>query len=134
LSTMITAANIRAQLLSKRPDEGPHTIEPVQPRTVLSPAPTASPKRVQLPKRLMILEPSRPLSAINDDPVFETLYAAKILAVSPELMKKWRQRNQGPDFIQYESNGPVRYALSALRDYQERRTVALSKGFRRRGR
>jgi len=57
----------------------------------------------------MELEPPRPLSAINDDPVFNTRAAATIIGVSYEQMKKWRQRGQGPRYYQYGEDGPVRY-------------------------
>jgi hypothetical protein len=87
-------------------------------------AAAGTPTRTQLPRRLMILEPPQPLSAINDDPVFEYRDAAEILGVSPELVEKWRQRYEGPDFIQYGGpGGPVRYALSALMAYREHFTV-----------
>ena len=33
-------------------------------------------------------------------------------------MKKWRQRNQGPDYIQYGKDGTVRYELTALMAYR----------------
>jgi hypothetical protein len=62
----------------------------------------------------MLLEPPLPLSAIIDDPVFAVGAAATILGVSVAAMKKWRQRNQGPDYYQYGEKGPVRYALNTL--------------------
>jgi hypothetical protein len=71
----------------------------------------------------MKLEPSLPPSAINDDPVFNTAAAATILGVTSEAMKKWRQRCQGPDYIQYGDYGPVRYALSSLIAFKKSNTV-----------
>jgi hypothetical protein len=71
----------------------------------------------------MHLEPPQPLSAINDDPVFAEDAAGTIIGVSAECMKKWRQRGQGPDYVQYGVGGPVRYALSALMAYRAAHTV-----------
>jgi hypothetical protein len=59
------------------------------------------------------LEP-RPLSAFDDNPIFNENSAARFLGISAECLKKWRQRNQGPDYIQYGRGGPVRYELNAL--------------------
>jgi hypothetical protein len=60
------------------------------------------------------LEPPKPLIAIDDNPVFDVVAAGRILGVTPDWLKKWRPRNQGPDYLQYGKNGPVRYELSAL--------------------
>jgi hypothetical protein len=56
----------------------------------------------------------QPLSAYDDNPVLNEAGAAFVLGVSQDLLKKWRQRKQGPDYIQYGHNGPVRYELNAL--------------------
>ena len=77
----------------------------------------------QLRGPLVELEAPRPLSAFDDDPVLGTADAARILGIAADTMKKWRQRNQGPEYIQYEANGPVLYRLSALRQYQATHTV-----------
>lgn len=75
----------------------------------------------------MRLEPPVPLSAINDDPVFEVRDAAKIVGLSPDSLDKRRQRGQPPDYIQYDSQfdgpGPVRYARSALMKFRETHTI-----------
>jgi hypothetical protein len=68
---------------------------------------------------------SLPLSAIDDDPVFAEGAAGKIVGVSAESLKKWRQRGKGPDFIQYGVGGPVRYALSALMKFRATHTVRI---------
>ena len=34
-------------------------------------------------------------------------------------MKKWRQRNQGPDDIRYGKGGPVRYEINDLLDFRD---------------
>lgn len=75
-------------------------------------APT--PKAPEIPERLMQLEPDEPPVFINPDPVFNTSDAATILGVEPSRLEKWRQRSQGPDYLQYEKCGYVRYELSAL--------------------
>ena len=66
-----------------------------------------------------------PLSAINDDPVFAVGAAATILGVSVSAMKKWRQRNQGPDYYQYGEKGPVRYALNTLLAFKRAHLVVI---------
>lgn len=81
------------------------------------------PKRTEIPERFMRLEPRQPIVVINDDPVFDGRAAGSILGVSEELLKKWRQRGQGPDYVQYGQDGCVRYELSALLDYRTRHTV-----------
>jgi hypothetical protein len=55
-----------------------------------------------------------PVSTYDDNPVFDERGAAAYLGLSQECLKKWRQRNQGPDYIQYGRGGTVRYELSAL--------------------
>jgi hypothetical protein len=73
------------------------------------------------------LEPARPLSAFNDDPLFKTRDAAVILGLTEDCLKKWRQRGQGPTYLQYRmvigEPGAVRYALSALMQFRESHTV-----------
>ena len=82
-------------------------------------------RRVYLPSRYMHLEPALPLSAINDNPVFGVGAAATILGVSVSAMKKWLQRNQGPDYYQYGENGPVRYALNTLLAFKAAHLVTI---------
>ena len=65
----------------------------------------------------------RPVWACNDNPVFNERGAAQLVGISAECLKKWRQRNQGPDYIQYGRNGPIRYELSALRAFRAANTV-----------
>lgn len=69
--------------------------------------------RNQIPGIYLDLEP-RPLSAFDDNPIFNENGAARFLGISAECVKKWRQRNQGPDYLQYGRGGPVRYELHAL--------------------
>ena len=84
---------------------------------------TGEAKRLLLPKRFVYLEPSQPETFVNPDPVFDTRSAAGILRIGEDCLKKKRQRGEGPDYIQYGDNGPVRYALSALMAYREAHTV-----------
>jgi len=64
-----------------------------------------------------------PVSAFDDNPVFNELGAATILGVSAETLKKWRQRNIGPDYIQYGTSGPVPYELNSLMAFRAVHTV-----------
>lgn len=73
--------------------------------------------RIVLP-RLLHIEPTDLEKFVNDDPMFGTRGAAIILGVSVDLMKKWRQRGQGPQYYQYEQGGPIVYSLNALMDYK----------------
>ncbi len=81
--------------------------------------------RLQIPIKYLEVE-SRPVWACNDNPVFNENGAAKLLGVSAELLKKWRQRKQGPDYIQYGKAGPIRYELSVLEAFREANTVHVS--------
>lgn len=83
----------------------------------------ATPKVDVIPERFMRLEPEDPLIVIDDNPVFDTCAAGRILGRTVECLKKWRQRDQGPDYIQYESNGVVRYELSALMAFRAEHRV-----------
>jgi hypothetical protein len=71
------------------------------------------PRRTQIFGTNLSLE-RPPVSTYDDNPVFDERGAAAYLGLSQECLKKWRQRNQGPDYIQYGPGGTVRYELSAL--------------------
>ncbi len=92
--------------------------------SVPSPHPTVDPK-TSLPvgqsaqRRTLIpaiyLEVERaPISTYDDNPIFNEHGAAAFLGLRSETLKKWRQRDQGPDYIQYGKAGPVRYELNTL--------------------
>ena len=83
-------------------------------------------QRRQVPATLLRLEP-RPLSAYDDNPVFDEITAARYLGVTDHCLKKWRQRKQGPDYIQYGTNGPVRYELKALMEFRDTYRVRLGR-------
>jgi len=78
--------------------------------------------RRELPESQVHLLP-KPLSAFDDNPVPDEAGAATIVGVSTALLKKWRQRKQGPDYIQYGTNGVVRYELKTLMQFREKHKV-----------
>lgn len=82
--------------------------------------------RTQIPERYRVLEPL-PILAYDDNPVFNEYGAAQIVGVSAEVLKKWRQRRQGPDYIQYGRGGPIRYELSTLKAFRAAHTVHVKK-------
>lgn len=78
-----------------------------------------SPRRIRIVlPRLLHVEPADLEKFINDDPLVGTLGAAIILGLSVDVVKKWRQRGQGPRYYQYEDRGPVLYSLNALKEYK----------------
>jgi hypothetical protein len=80
------------------------------------------PGRTRIQENLPQLEPRTPVSSINDDPVFDEHDAAEILGVKPDILKKWRHRNEGPSYIQNGASGPVRYVLSVLKQLRTEHT------------
>ena len=56
------------------------------------------------------------------DRLIATPSAAYILGVTDEVMKKWRQRRQGPEFVRFP-NGDIRYRISAVMKFVEDNTV-----------
>jgi hypothetical protein len=56
------------------------------------------------------------------DRMLTTPSAAYILGVTHEVLKKWRQRSQGPEFVRFP-NGDIRYCLSAVMKFIEDNTV-----------
>ena len=115
----------RLRVAPPSPQASPKTtVQPHASRMVSRPKPAAQAKelpplvlenghQIQIPMTYLIMEP-KPLSAYDDNPVLGVNGAAEVLGVSAECMKKWRQRDQGPDYIQYGPDGPVRYELSTL--------------------
>jgi hypothetical protein len=73
----------------------------------------AAPHRRYVPRVFLDLAPRPPL-AYDDNPLFNEASAARFLGISAECIKKWRQRNQGPNYLQYGPGGPVRYELNTL--------------------
>jgi hypothetical protein len=91
----------------------------------IQPVDPATPHRTQMPAEYPSVE-SRALSTFDDNPLFGTCEAAEFLAVGVDLLKKWRRRNQGPDYVQYGPGGPVRYELDALMAFRARHRVRVS--------
>lgn len=102
----------------------PATAQPQLPSSVPSSHPSVDPnapmlngssipRRTQIPAIYLTVERA-PISTYVDNPVFDERSAAAFFGLSPETLKKWRQRNQGPDYIQYGPAGPVRYELDTL--------------------
>lgn len=87
------------------------------------PSPSVSipkPELTEIPLRLFCVQGGdKPFHVINPDPVVDVRKAAIILGISQDLLEKWRQRGQGPAYIQFEGpGGPVRYELSELEAYK----------------
>lgn len=96
-----------------------------------SPSLAAVPPKVnRLPYTLMKLEPPQPVSVINANPVFGTKDAATIVGVSEDCLRKWRLRDQGPNYLQYGGDGAVRYFLSDLIAFRARHKVTPSKALK----
>ena len=71
---------------------------------------------------------SKPLSAYDDNPVLDAQGASFVLGVSVDLLKKWRQRKLGPDYIQYGAGGTVRYEVKVLLEFRDYYRVYLHSG------
>ena len=122
-SSMSTIMEPRAPGIVPNPRSSLHsTAQPLSasasPRPIAETNPSSplvsSPSRcTQIPGTYLRLE-RPPVSAYDDNPVFTEFGAAMYLGLSAECMKKWRQRNQGPHYIQYGPAGPVRYELDIL--------------------
>lgn len=85
-------------------------------------APVGAAQPHESPAPTLQSEP-RPLSNYDDNPVRNEVGTAFIAGVSPDTLKKGRQRNQGPDYIQYGLNGVVRYELKAHLEFRDRHRV-----------
>ena len=89
------------------------------------PADLVKPQSKERPDEYPSVE-SRALSTFDDNPLFGSYEAAQILAISVDLLKKWRLRDKGPDYVQYGPGGPVRYELEALTAFRARHRVKVS--------
>jgi hypothetical protein len=88
--------------------------------------PVGPAQRREVSPTLLRLEP-QPLSAYDDNPVLDQTSAAFLIGVTADCLKKWRQRNQGPDYIQYGHNGVVRYELEALMEFRDKHRIRIGK-------
>ena len=125
-----TTAATSAESLDRPTDQlPPSSTDPpskaVAKRRVFSPLVVVDGHRIQIPMEYLNVEP-QPVWACNDNPVFNERGAAELIGISAELLKKWRQRNQGPDYIQYGKAGPIRYELSVLKAFRAANTVHVS--------
>ena len=112
-----TAASAQPQPSSAAPSP--------QPTPVGKPVPSAglsADLRKQIPKFLLEYE-SIPEEVLDENPLLNERSAAVLLGVSPELLKKLRQRNWGPKYIQYGENGPVRYEFATLMEFRTRHRI-----------
>lgn len=107
------------------------SVQSQQPQPPASAPSTLPPEITPVPEGLRTLEPEEAQSVTIEDPVFNTGDAAEILGVTADRLEKWRQRGKGPDFIQREKYGQVRYELSALNVFKARRRIRPSRGKRR---
>ena len=82
-------------------------------------------KRTLLPEGEAPRESKR-ASGNDHNPVVNVKVASTSLGVSVELLKKWRQRGKGPDYIQYGPGGPVRYEFKALLEFRDHYKVRLT--------
>ena len=87
--------------------------------------PVGPAQRREIPEIYLTIEP-KPISAYDNNPVFDERNAARLIGVTAHCLKKWRQRKQGPDYIQYGHNGPIRYELNTLMDFREKYRVTLT--------
>jgi hypothetical protein len=77
---------------------------------------------IKLPLYLLKLE-QPPVLAIDNNPALKEEVAARLLDLSHETLKKWRQRGIGPNYIQYGPDGPVRYLLNDLMEFRSIHTI-----------
>jgi hypothetical protein len=101
------------------------TLQPAVESQDSQPAELRTALRTGVSARYLAVE-RKPISAYDDNPVFNESGAATIIGVSAEQLKKWRQRGRGPDYIQYGLGGTVRYELKALMDFRAAYRVRLS--------
>lgn len=81
----------------------------------------------ELQRRTRYVERHEPERYIDEDPVFPSVAAAILVGVSEELMKKWRQRGEGPSYYQYGPEGRIVYALSDLNAFKATHRVVPGK-------
>lgn len=133
---MSTFIQQRAQnpLLRSRTDP-PAAVQPQPPSSVPSSHPEVDskaplpdgvsiPRCTQIPAVYLTVE-RPPISTFDDNPILNECGAAALLGLSPERLKKWRQRDQGPDYLQYGPAGAVRYELDTLMAFRAAHRVKI---------
>jgi hypothetical protein len=83
------------------------------------------PRRTDRPDVKVPPAPQIAIAPFPTDRLIATPSAAYILGVTDEVLKKWRQRSQGPEFVRFP-NGDIRYRLSTLLKFMEDHTFALN--------
>ena len=111
VSRPIISSNSPAQPVRTAPASVPNTVK----RTLL-------PKRVVQPSVKVPPVTQIAIVPIPTDRMLNTRRAAKILGETYEVLKKWRQRDQGPEYVRFP-NGHIRYRLSILKKFIEDHTV-----------
>jgi hypothetical protein len=114
--------------------EGPPILRPVRIAPASKPAVDANVIRqpeLRTAKRTLLPEAEAPreskrASGNDHSPVVNVKVASSFLGVSVELLKKWRQRSKGPDYIQYGPGGPVCYEFKALLELRDHYKVRLN--------
>jgi hypothetical protein len=101
-----------AAVQPQHPSSVPSSHPAVDPNVPL-PNVSSAPRCTQVPAIYLTVE-RPPISTYDDNPIIDERGAAAFLGLRPETLKKWRQRDQGPDYIQFGQAGPVRYELDTL--------------------
>ena len=86
-----------------------------------------APKRMNSNKpkpRLDVAPSEQPntLQTLASERYLDTKQAAAFLNFHPDRLKKWRQRDMGPQFVRHES-GAIAYPVTALMQYLDACTV-----------
>ena len=115
------SAKANAATQPQPPSAVPSSQPAVNEQPLSSDSPLANLRR-QIPKFLLDYEPI-PQEVFDENPVLTERSAAVLVGVTQSLMKKWRQRNWGPNYIQYGEDGPVRYEFAALMQFRNRHIV-----------
>ncbi len=115
------------QLLQHRPScNADHTISSTSGSTEPVTCTPQNPNNTEISSQLKILVPIGPEQIAEEDPTFRTSAAAGFLGVSAYCLQKWRQRDQGPDFLRYR-DGTIRYLLSSLIQFKAAHRVVPSR-------
>jgi hypothetical protein len=100
------------------PEKAVPTSAQAVPVKISKPTELRTAHRTELPATSLPVK-AKPLSECDDNPVLNEQGAAFVVGVSADLLKKWQQRKQGPDYLQYGPAGPVRYELKALMAFRD---------------
>jgi hypothetical protein len=116
-----------AQLLQRQsPRNANRTTAPTSDQSKFATPAPHNPTVTDILDEPKLLEPRDPSQIAHEDPAFRTWLAADFLGISKYCLEKWRQRHQGPDFLQYP-DGSVRYLLSSLIRFRAAHRVATTR-------